>query len=99
MGTVLFIPTPPPPPWHFGTPLKLGGGCLKRGEIQIIFFPRKIHFHIFFPIFLADGQEIFVSYRGGGVYSVLAPKSQIWALNRGCLVGRVFSMKITVYQI
>ena len=53
------------------------------------FFPRKIHLHNFFPLFLADGREVFVLFRGGGVYSVVAPKSQIWALNRGwgCLVG------------
>ena len=55
----------PPLPDTLGPLLNRGGGCLKRGENQIIFLARKIHFHNFFPIFFADTREIFVLFRGG----------------------------------
>ena len=51
--------------------------------------------NVLFLIFWGVFKENLPFFRGaGGVYSVVAPKTQIWTLNRG-----VFSMKITVYPI
>ena len=48
--------------------------------------------NVLFLIFWGVFKENLPFFRGGGVYSVVAPKNQTWTLNMGCLVGGVFSM-------
>ena len=53
-----------------------------------------------FLIFWGVFKENLPFFRGaGGVYSVVAPKTQIWTLNRGVFSRGGVSMKITVYPI
>ena len=66
-------------------------------KFRLFFCAVKSTFIIFFLNFwLMDGK--FLSYLGrGGVYSVVAPKSQILALNRGVFSrGVVLGMNNTV---
>ena len=55
--------------------------------------------NVLFLIFGGFFKENLPFFRGGGVCSVVAPKIQIWTLNRGVFSRGVFSMKITVYPI
>ena len=63
-------------------------------EMDIKAFTLK---NVLFLIFWGVFKENLPFFRDGrGVYSVVAPKTQIWTLNRGVFSRGVFSMNFTV---